>query len=154
MNVLYQASTLIEVLRSITRPQVALLGFRPDMPTVHKLIGFVVVGGWGLLFLWGTVAWIRRREPGSLFWRLLAVLQVLLGIQLIAGIILLATGHHLPSLLHLGYGVVFPVIALVTAHSLARSLEDDFDAYKIFTLAAFIVFGLTLRALTTGLGMP
>jgi hypothetical protein len=50
--------------------------------------------------------------------------------------------------------VVFPVIALVIAHSLARSLEEDFDAHKIFTVAAFVVFGLTLRGLTTGLGLP
>jgi hypothetical protein len=124
------------------------------MPTVHKVIGFVVVGGWGALFLWGLGVWILRRDPTVWFWRLLALLQVLLGIQLVAGIVLLVTGRRLPSLLHLGYGVVFPVIALVAAHVLARSLEDDFDAHKIFTVAAFVVFGLTLRALTTGLGLP
>jgi hypothetical protein len=124
------------------------------MPSIHKFIGFAIVAGWGVLFLWGTAGWVRRREPAALFWRLLAVLQVLMGIQLVAGIVLLATGHHLPSLLHLGYGVVFPVVALVVAHVLARSLEDDFDAHKIFTVAAFVVFGLTLRALTTGLGLP
>jgi uncharacterized membrane protein len=124
------------------------------MPTVHKYVGYVIVGGWGLLFLWGSVAWLLRRDPTAWFWRLLALLQVLLGIQLIAGIVLLSTGHHLPSLLHLGYGVIFPVIALVIAHTLGRSLEDEFDAFKIFTITAFVVFGLTLRALTTGLGLP
>jgi hypothetical protein len=124
------------------------------MTSIHKFIGFAIVAGWGMLFLWGVATWVRRREPAALFWRLLAVLQVLMGVQLVAGIILLATGHHLPSLLHLGYGVVFPVIALVTAHVLARSLEDDFEAHKIFTVASFVVFGLTLRALTTGLGLP
>jgi hypothetical protein len=124
------------------------------MTSVHKFIGFVIVAGWGMLFLWGMATWVRRREPAALFWRLLSVLQVLMGVQLVAGTVLLATGHDLPSLLHLGYGVVFPVIALVVAHVLARSLEDDFDAHKIFTLAAFVVFGLTLRALTTGLGLP
>ena len=107
-----------------------------------------------MLFLWGTAVWVRHREPAALFWRLLAVLQVLMGVQLVAGVVLLATGHRLPSLLHLGYGVVFPVIALVVAHVLARSLEDEFDAHKIFTVASFVVFGLTLRALTTGLGLP
>jgi hypothetical protein len=124
------------------------------MPSVHKFVAFAIVIGWGALFLWGTATWVLRREPGALFWRLLALLQVLIGIQLVAGIVLLATGRHLPSLLHLGYGLVFPVIALIAAHVLARSLEDDFDAHKIFTVAAFVVFGLTLRALTTGLGLP
>jgi hypothetical protein len=124
------------------------------MPSVHKFIGFATVIGWGALFLWGTAVWVLRRDPTRWFWRLLAALQVLLGIQLVAGIVLLATGHRLPSLLHLGYGVVFPLIALLVAHVLARSLEDDFDAHKIFSVAAFVVFGLTLRALTTGLGLP
>jgi hypothetical protein len=124
------------------------------MPSVHKFVGFAIVIGWGLLFLWGTAVWVRRREPGASFWRLLAILQVLMGIQLVAGIVLLTTGHDLPSLLHLGYGVVFPVIALAAAHVLARSLADEFDAHKILTVAAFVVFGLTLRALTTGLGLP
>jgi uncharacterized membrane protein len=133
---------------------VALLGFGPGMPSIHKFVGYAIVAGWGMLFLWGAASWLRRREPAALFWHLLAVLQVLMGIQLVAGIALLATGHRLPSLLHLGYGAVFPVIALVTAHVLARSLEDDFDAHKIFTVAVFVVFGLTLRALTTGLGLP
>jgi hypothetical protein len=124
------------------------------MPSVHKVMGFAIVIGWGLLFLWGTGVWLLRREAAAWFWRLLALLQVLMGLQLVAGVVLLATGRHLPSLLHLGYGVVFPVIALVVAHVLARSLEDDFDAHKIFTVASFVVFGLTLRALTTGLGLP
>jgi hypothetical protein len=124
------------------------------MPTLHKVLGFVVVSGWGLLFLWGAGAWLLRRDPTAWFWRLLAVLQVSLGLQLIAGIVLLLSGRRLPSLLHLGYGVVFPVVALTLAHVLARSLEDDFEAHKIFTVAGFVVFGLTLRALTTGLGLP
>jgi hypothetical protein len=124
------------------------------MPTVHQLIGFAIVIGWGLLFLWGLAVWILRRDPTLWFWRLLAVLQVLVGVQLAAGLVLLATGRHLPSLLHLGYGAVFPAVVLVVAHVLARSLEDDFEAHKIFTVAAFVVFGLTLRALTTGLGLP
>lgn len=127
---------------------------RTPVCLVHAWIGFVVVGGWFVLFLWGTVAWVVRRDPTGWFWRLLAALQVALGIQLVAGIVLLVGGHDLPSFLHLGYGVIFPVVALVIAHSLARSLEDDFDAFKIFTLAAFVVSGLTLRALSTGLGLP
>lgn len=130
------------------------LSCRSALCLVHAWIGFAIVGGWFVLFLWGTVAWVARPDPTAWFWRLLATLQVVIGIQLIAGIVLLATGHDLPSFLHLGYGVLFPVIALVVAHTLARSLEDDFDAFKIFTLTSFVVFGLTLRALSTGLGLP
>jgi hypothetical protein len=42
----------------------------------------------------------------------------------------------------------------VAAHVIARGLEDEVDAWKVFAVASFFVFGLTLRALTTGLGLP
>jgi len=121
---------------------------------VHAWIGFAVVGGWALLFLSGVVLWLlRRRDAPRWFWGLLAVLQVLLGVQLVAGIVVLVTGRR-ADILHYGYGVVFPVIVLVIAHSIARGLDDQSDAWKIFAIASFFVFGLTLRALTTGLGLP
>ena len=54
------------------------------MVTVHKYIGYVIVGGWGLFFLWGLVFFVMKREPGQWFWRLLAVLQAVLIVQLAA----------------------------------------------------------------------
>ena len=121
---------------------------------VHAAIGFVIVGGWFLLFVFGLGAWILRREPGRPFWRLLAILQVLLVIQLIAGSVLLAAGHWADSLLHYLYGVVFPAIVLVVAHVFGRGMENEEDTWKVFAVASFVIFGLTLRALTTGLGLP
>jgi len=121
---------------------------------VHAAIGFVIVGGWFLLFVFGLGAWILRREPGRPFWRLLAILQVLLVIQLIAGSVLLAAGHRADSLLHSLYGVVFPAIVLVVAHVFGRGMENEEDTWKVFAVASFVIFGLTLRALTTGLGLP
>jgi hypothetical protein len=82
------------------------------------------------------------------------VLQVLLGLQLVAGLVLLGLGNRADGLLHYLYGVVFPVIVLVVAHALGRGLEDEEDTFKVFTVASFFIFGLTLRALTTGLGLP
>jgi hypothetical protein len=120
---------------------------------IHAVIGYAVVAGWGVLFLWGLVAFIVKREPNQWFWRLLAVLQVLLILQFVAGFVLLASGHR-QALLHYGYGVVFPGVVLIVAHSFARGLEDEADTWKVFAVAAFFVFGLTLRALTTGLGLP
>ncbi len=105
------------------------------------------------MFLWGLGAYIVKREPNPWFWRLLAVLQVLLILQLIAGIVLLALGHR-QEVLHFGYGAVFPAVVLVIAHMFARGLETEGDTWKVFAVASFIIFGLTLRALTTGLGLP
>lgn len=124
------------------------------MVTVHKDIGYVIVGGWGLFFLWGLVSFLIKREPNRWFWGLLAGLQAILIVQLGVGLTLLALGHHLPSALHFFYGSVFPGIVLVIAHVVARGLEEKSDAWKVFAVAGFFLFGLTLRALTTGLGLP
>jgi hypothetical protein len=124
------------------------------MPTVHKAIGFAIVGLAAVLPLWGLVALIIKREPNRWFWRALAILQAVLVLQLVAGIVLLATGHRLPSLLHFLYGAVFPAIVLAVAHIIGRGLDDEEDTWKVFAVAGFFLFGLTLRALTTGLGLP
>jgi hypothetical protein len=79
---------------------------------------------------------------------------VILVLQLIAGVLLLVTGHKLPSLLHFFYGAVFPAVILVVAHVIGRGLASEEDTWKVFAIAGFFLFGLTLRALTTGLGLP
>jgi predicted permease len=124
------------------------------MPAVHRVIGFGIVGGFLLMFGWGGVLFVAKRDASRWFWALLAVLQVALLIQLLAGIALLVLGRSLPGWLHFAYGAAFPAIVLVVAHVIGRGLEDQRDAWKVFAVAAFFVFGLTLRALTTGLGMP
>ena len=121
---------------------------------VHLVIGGAIVGGWFALMLWGLVAFIIKREPNQWFWRIVALLQGLLILQLAAGLILLAMGRRADSWLHYLYGAVFPAIILVIAHVLGRGLEDEADSWKVFAIASFFIFGLTLRALTTGLGLP
>ena len=121
---------------------------------VHAAIGFAIVGGWFVLFGWGAVSFVVKREPPPWYWRLLGLLQVLLILQLLAGGILLLSGRRADSFLHYLYGAVFPAIVLVATHVTARRMADEADTWKAFAIAAFFVFGLTLRALTTGLGMP
>jgi hypothetical protein len=124
------------------------------MQGIHRAIGFAIVIGWGVFFLWGLGAFVIKREPNEWYWRLLGALQVALVLQLVAGLILLITGRRLPSLLHLLYGAVFPGIVLVVAHVLGRGMDDERDTWKVFAIASFFTFGLVLRALTTGLGLP
>jgi hypothetical protein len=123
------------------------------MSTLHRVIGFGIVGGFLVLSLWGLVAFLLKRDPTRWFWALLAILQVVVLLQLASGAILFALGHRRP-ILHYAYGAVFPVLVIVAAHVIARELEDRRDAPRVFAIAGFIVFGLTLRALTTGLGLP
>jgi len=121
------------------------------MSRFHEAVGFVIVTGWFALTVWGAVAWLRKREPTMWFWRLLGVLQGVLVLQLVLGLILW-TANPLPQFLHPFYGALFPLVVLVVAHVLARGMDDERERWKVFAVASFFVFGLTLRALITGLG--
>lgn len=123
------------------------------MQAVHRVIGFAIVGGFFVLFAWGGVSALLKRNVNEWFWRLVAVVQAALGLQLVAGVALLLLGGG-RGLLHYLYGAVFPAVVLVVAHVLGRGMEDESDAWKVFAVASFFAFGLTLRALTTGLGLP
>ena len=121
------------------------------MARFHILEGFVIVAGWGLLFLFGVGLFITRRDANRLYWGLLTVLQVLLGVQLLAGLVLLFGGARQP-LLHYFYGAVFPALVIGVCHLFTRGLEKP-PYHLFFTIGSFFVFGLTARALMTGLGI-
>ena len=121
------------------------------MRLLHQLIGWSIVGGFGLMTLWGLGTWILRRGPGRAFWWLLTYLQVAILAQFLAGTILLIAGGR-QTLLHYVYGVVFPVLVLAVAHVVAREAMAT-RPWAAFALASFFLFGLTLRAAMTGLGI-
>ena len=121
------------------------------MARFHELEGFVIVAGWGVLFLFGVGLFITRRDAGRVYWGLLTVLQVLLVVQLLAGIVLLISGGRQP-LLHYLYGAVFPALVLGVCHVFTRGLEKP-PYHMFFTIGSFFVLGLTARALMTGLGI-
>jgi len=119
----------------------------------HAVVGFVIVAGWFVVFAWGCLSWWPfHREPPRAFWGLLGVLQGILILQLVIGIILWIS-NPVPTWLHPLYGAVFPAIVLAIAHVLARGMDLETDRYKVFAVASFFIFGLTLRALMTGLGV-
>ena len=121
------------------------------MARFHEIEGFVIVAGWGLLFLFGIGLFITRGDANRVYWGLLTVLQVLLGVQLLAGLVLLLNGGRQP-LLHYLYGAVFPALVIGVCHVFTRGLEKP-PYHLFFTIGAFFVFGLTARALMTGLGI-
>jgi hypothetical protein len=128
------------------------------VPEVHKYVGFLVVGVFAVGWIWGLGAAIARRDPGEKFWAWLSVAQVISGLQALIGLVLLALGKRPDVWLHYVYGFG-PIVILVIAHSLARDLHRTGPGERLlapwvpFAAAAFICFGLTLRALMTGLGL-
>ncbi len=122
------------------------------MHLIHVVAGWSVVGAFGLLWLWGLVTWIIRRGPGRPFWWVLGFVQGAVLIQAFVGVVLLIIGGR-ASLLHYVYGAIFPALVLGVAHVLAREAFSS-RPWAPFALASFFCFGLTLRALMTGFGVP
>ena len=137
------------------------------MSDLHRVVGFVVVGVFTVGWVWGLGAWIARRGPGDWYWRWVAVAQVTVILQAVLGVILLlmgrrvVTGGALSNVLHYIYGLL-PLLLFVFAHIVARAGNASIIGFderrKIapwvpFAWAAFICFGLTSRALMTGLGV-
>jgi hypothetical protein len=122
------------------------------MSLLHTGIGWAIVLAFASLWLWGLGVLLFRRGPGRWFWRIVAFVQVTLILQGIAGVVLLILGGSATPL-HYVYGVIFPVLVLLVAHVLGREQFAD-RPWIPFSLASFFCFGLTLRALMTGLGYP
>jgi hypothetical protein len=132
---------------------------------VHEVVGFAVVAVFTVGWVWGLGAWISKRGPGEAYWVWLTIAQIVAGLQAILGITLLVLGKRvdvqgaLGGVLHYVYGLL-PILLFVFAHVIARAGNASmlgFDAKKRiapwvpFAWASFICFGLTLRALMTGL---
>lgn len=125
------------------------------MDDFHLYVGYAIPSGFALLVVLSVVVYLRNREPNSLYWNLLAVLQGVLGIQFLIGAVLFISGvrpaSNGPEWLHYVYGIAFPGLVLGVAHVQARK-RPGAEA-MIFGIAAFLCCFSTLRALQTGLGI-
>ena len=124
------------------------------MVDLHRLVAYSVPAGFLLLALGALVTFLRNKEPGAWYWNLLAVVQVILGAQILVGAVLFAMGNRAvakgPDWLHYVYGGLFPLAILVFAHRFSRRHEGSEIA--VFGFSSLVAFGLTFRALQTGLG--
>ena len=122
------------------------------MSELHRYVGCLVVGTFSIGWLFGIVLWVTRRQAGEWFWRWLVAAQILAVAQAIAGIVLLVMGRRPTDWLHYVYGLG-PIAILAIGHLLAREEAFRSRPWIPFALASFICFGLSLRALMTGLGL-
>ena len=121
------------------------------MVEIHKYIGLFVVAVFTVGWVWGLAAWIAKRGPGERFWTWVAVAQIVAGAQALIGVVVFLLGYRATTILHYAYGI-FPIVALVIAHLFARRPDFQDRPWIPFAWVAFICFGLTLRAVMTGLG--
>jgi multidrug transporter EmrE-like cation transporter len=122
--------------------------------SVHVVVAYVVLAGFGALALWALGGFLFNRAPGTWFWNLLGALQVTIGLQVVIGGILFFTGARpdtsSPTWLHYIYGAVFPALVLVLAHRFARRWSEL--PWAVFGVASFVCFFSLFRALQTGFG--
>jgi hypothetical protein len=125
------------------------------------VLGYAVVGSWAVICFWSLALRLARYEDTPTFWRAVSVAQILLVLQLLAGLVLLVLyalgraglpgdGSAFDVSFHLLYGAGFPLIVLFFAHKWAR--EGRYHPHAVFAVAALVLFGLTARAWQVGAG--
>lgn len=127
----------------------------PLVSDLHRYVAYFVPAAFLALVVWAVASLLRNRDVGDGFWNLLGAVQVVLGAQALIGAVLFLAGlrpqSNGPGWLHYVYGALFPIGVLVFAHVQAR--RRPAIAALVFAVAAFVNFGLTFRALQTGLGI-
>jgi hypothetical protein len=142
------------------------------MTAFHMWLGIGVLASNALAAGWGGVSWLRKR-PSLTFWPLLRVGQAFVVVQVLVGLLLVASGRRAGDDLHMVYGISLLVVALVSegmrvgvaqrelehvddVHALERS-EQVAIARKVtlgemgvMTIGLLLIVTLALRAYQTG----
>jgi hypothetical protein len=127
------------------------------MSGLHAAVGYALLVIYTVGWVWAVVTiFLPGRDPGRGFWVWLTVQQTAAGVQAVIGIVLLLAGRRPTTWLHFVYGFG-PIAIFLVAHGLARELKrsgstPSIPPWAVFGAASFICFGLSMRALMTGLG--
>jgi len=138
---------------------------------VHLAVGILVIATNLVAGVWGGVAWLRS-VPTVGFWYALRVAQAVVVLQVAVGSILLLSGHEANSGLHYLYGLLPLGVSLLAEGARAGAAERelvglDFESLPrarqravageivrretgIMAVSALVIFGLAVRAATTG----
>jgi hypothetical protein len=92
---------------------------------------------------------LRHEGLGSDFWGTVVIGEGLIVVQALVGGILLFSGYQPPRLIHYLYGAL-NVLTWPATYTYTQG-QDDRRQALIWTLVSAFLFGLSLRARTTGL---
>jgi hypothetical protein len=135
-------------------------------------VGIAVLAANAVAAGWGAVAWVRK-DPSIVFWPLLRVAQATVAVQVVLGLLLVASGESAPDGLHIVYGITPLVVSLVTegmrVGAAQKELEgvEDVEALArreqvaiarrvalgemgVMTVGLLLILTLALRAYQTG----
>ena len=141
------------------------------MVALHLTVGITVIATNLIAGGWGGVAWLRRQASVG-FWHALRVAQVAVVLQVGLGALLLLSGREAEDGLHYIYGVLPVLISLLAEAARAGAADRelvglDFESLPverqrgialaivrretgIMAVSALVIFGLAVRAATTG----
>lgn len=97
---------------------------------------------------WGVFAYVRGQSVSGSYAGALAIGEVLVLVQVGAGVLVLSGGARPPSATHYLYGIT-AVLVLPFAWSYFRE-RNQRQALLIYSLVALFIFGLAARGMMTG----
>ncbi|MCA9878378.1 MAG: hypothetical protein KC442_11370 [Thermomicrobiales bacterium] len=100
------------------------------------------------LGVWGLFAYARGQSLSGSYAGALVIGEVLVGVQVVAGLALLTYGARPPSPTHYLYGIT-GILVLPFAWSYLKD-RDQRQALLIYALIALFIFGLAVRGMMTG----
>ncbi len=101
-----------------------------------------------VLGLWGVFAYVRGQAMSGSYAGALVIGEILVTVQVVAGLALLTYGARPPSPTHYLYGIT-GILVLPFAWSYMKD-RDQRQALLIYALIALFIFGLAVRGMMTG----
>ena len=120
----------------------------PHVFLLHDRLSTTVMLYMAALGLWGLAAYIRGQGVSGSIGGALVIAEVLVLVQVAAGVLLVAGGRRPPATTHYLYGIT-AILVLPFAWSYFRS-RDQRQAVLIYSLLVLFIFGLAVRGAMTG----
>jgi hypothetical protein len=115
---------------------------------VHERLALTVALFMAALGVWGLVAYARGRALSGSYAGALVIGQVLVMVQVLAGVSLLALNVRPANWVHYLYGIT-AILVLPFVWSYLRE-RNQRQALLIYALIALFIFGLAVRGMMTG----
>ena len=115
---------------------------------LHNRLSLTVMLFMAALGLWGFFAYLRGQAVSGSFAGSLVIGELLVAVQVIAGVLLVALGVRPATPTHYLYGIT-AILVLPFAWSYFRD-RDQRQALLIYSLLALFIFGLAVRGTMTG----
>ena len=114
----------------------------------HDRLSLTVMMFMLVLGLWGLFAYARGQAMSGSYAGALVIGEILVAVQVVAGLALLTYGARPPSPTHYLYGIT-GILVLPFAWSYMKD-RDQRQALLIYSLIALFIFGLAVRGMMTG----